>query len=102
VSAFVDLQAGERIADRRVLICATHTRTKDVTDRMDVILTRRGIQVAVMNAAAVPPDCREAWVARKIKEDIDVLICHPRLVQTGLDLVDFPTICWYGAPPHAA
>ena len=22
------------------------------------------------------------------------LICHPRLVQTGLDLVDFPTICW--------
>ena len=25
---------------------------------------------------------------------IDVLICHPRLVQTGLDLVDFPTICW--------
>ena len=24
-----------------------------------------------------------------------MLICHPRLVQTGLDLVDFPTICWY-------
>ena len=23
------------------------------------------------------------------------LVCHPRLVQTGLDLVDFPTICWY-------
>ena len=21
-------------------------------------------------------------------------MCHPRLVQTGLDLVDFPTICW--------
>ena len=26
---------------------------------------------------------------------IDVLICHPRLVQTGLDLIDFPTIAWY-------
>ena len=25
---------------------------------------------------------------------IDVLICHPRLVQTGLDLIDFPTIVW--------
>ena len=25
----------------------------------------------------------------------DVLICHPRLVQTGLDLIDFPTITWY-------
>ena len=26
---------------------------------------------------------------------IDVLICHPRLVQTGLDLIQFPTVCWY-------
>ncbi len=28
-------------------------------------------------------------------ETEDVLVCHPRLVQTGLDLVEFPTICWY-------
>ena len=27
-----------------------------------------------------------------MNEGIDVLICHPRLVQTGLDLIDFPTI----------
>ena len=24
-----------------------------------------------------------------------MLVCHPRLVQTGLDLVDFPTIVWF-------
>ena len=23
------------------------------------------------------------------------MICHPRLVQTGLDLIDFPTLVWY-------
>ena len=23
-----------------------------------------------------------------------MLVCHPRLVQTGLDLIDFPTIVW--------
>ena len=23
------------------------------------------------------------------------MICHPKLVQTGLDLIDFPTIVWY-------
>ncbi len=23
-----------------------------------------------------------------------MLVCHPRLVQTGLDLVEFPTIVW--------
>ena len=24
-----------------------------------------------------------------------MLVCHPRLVQTGLDLGEFPTNCWY-------
>ena len=24
-----------------------------------------------------------------------MLICHPRLVQTGLDLIDFPTLVWF-------
>ena len=93
--ALADLVAAERMAGRRVLVYATHTGTRDITERMDDFLTRHGFRVAVMKAAAVPPDRREAWVARKVKEGVDVLICHPRLVQTGLDLVDFPTICWY-------
>ena len=61
---------------------------------MDDFLTRHGFRVAVMKADAVAPDRREAWVAEKVKQGIDVLICHPRLVQTGLDLIDFPTIVW--------
>ncbi len=61
---------------------------------MDDILTRHGFRVAVMKADAVAPNRREAWVADKVKQGIDVLICHPRLVQTGLDLIDFQTIVW--------
>ena len=34
-------------------------------------------------------------MAKRVEEGVDVLVCHPRLVQTGLDLVEFPTICWY-------
>ena len=92
--ALVDLVAAERLEGRRVLVYATHTGTRDVTERMDDILTRHGFRVAVMKADAVAPDRREAWVADRVKQGIDVLICHPRLVQTGLDLIDFPTICW--------
>ena len=55
----------------------------------------QGLQVIVMTAASAPLDRREAWVVRKIRAGIDVLICHPRLVNTGLDLMDFPTIGWY-------
>ena len=84
----------ERLEGRRVLVYVTHTGTRDITGRMDDILTRHGFRVAVMKADAVAPNRREAWVADKVKEGIDVLICHPRLVQTGLDLIDFPTIVW--------
>ena len=33
-----------------------------------------------------------AW---RVEEGVDVLVCHPWLVQTGLDLMEFPTIFWY-------
>ncbi len=93
--ALIDLVAQERIAGRRVLVYATHTGTRDITGRMQAFLTRAGFRSAVMKADAVAPDKREAWVANQVAQGIDVLICHPRLVQTGLDLIDFPTICWF-------
>ncbi|MCY3603079.1 MAG: helicase C-terminal domain-containing protein, partial [Chloroflexi bacterium] len=68
---------------------------RDITGRMEDFLSRHGFRVAVMKADAVPPERREAWVAKRVEEGVDVLVCHPRLVQTGLDLVEFPTIAWY-------
>ena len=92
--ALLDLVAAERLEGRRVLVYATHTGTRDITERMEGMLTRHGFRVAVMKADAVAPEKREAWVAEQVEKGLDVLICHPRLVQTGLDLIDFPTICW--------
>ena len=92
--ALLDLVAAERLEGRRVLVYATHTGTRDITERMSDILTKHGFRAAVMKADAVAPDRREAWVAQQVEKGIDVLICHPRLVQTGLDLIDFPTIVW--------
>ena len=92
--ALIDMVAAEWMEGRRVLVYATHTGTRDITERMDDMLTRHGFRVAVMKADAVAPERREAWVADKVKQGIDVMICHPRLVQTGLDLIDFPTLIW--------
>ncbi len=63
--------------------------------RWIIRLTRRGFRTAVMKADAMAPDPREAWVAEKVKRDVNVLIFYPRLVQTGWDLINFPTIYWY-------
>ena len=93
--ALLDLVAAERMEGRRVLVYATHTGTRDITERMSDILTRHGFRAAVMKADAVAPDRREAWMEQRVKEGVDVVVCHPRLVQTGLDLIDFPTLVWF-------
>ena len=93
--ALLDLIAGERLAGRRVLVYVTHTATRDITGRLQDMLERHGIRSAVLKSDTVPPDRREVWVDGQVASGIDVLICHPRLVQTGLDLIDFPTLVWF-------
>jgi len=45
--------------------------------------------------ADVPPETREGWYDRQLRGGVQAVICHPKLVQTGLDLIDFPTILFY-------
>ena len=87
-SALIDPVAAGRMEGRRVLVYATDTGARDITGRMDDILTRHEFRVTVMKFEAVAPDKREAWVEDKVKRGIDVLVCHPRLVQKGLDLIE--------------
>jgi hypothetical protein len=43
----------------------------------------------------VSPEEREAWYERQLRAGVQVVIAHPRLVQTGLDLWSFPDIFFY-------
>ena len=81
--ALLDLVAAERMEGRRVLVYVTHTGTRDVTERMDDFLTRHGFRVVVMKADAVAPDRREAWVADRVKQGVDVLVCTPGWCRRG-------------------
>jgi hypothetical protein len=79
---------------RRCQVFAVYTQKHDVTARLHRILSNEGIRTAVLRAT-VDTSKREAWYARQIKEGIQVVISHPKLVETGLDLLDFPTILFY-------
>lgn len=79
---------------RRCQIFAVYTRKHDVTARLERILSNEGIRTAVLRAS-VDTSKREAWYARQIKQGVQVVISHPKLVETGLDLLDFPTIIFY-------
>jgi hypothetical protein len=61
---------------------------------LERILTNEGIRVAVLTTE-VPPEAREGWYDRQLRAGVQAVICHPKLVQTGLDLIDFPTILFY-------
>ncbi len=91
----MELALRERTRGRRLLVYITHTERRDLSPRLRAILERAGLRVDVLKADTVSPDRREDWLAARVRGGAEVLICHPRLVQTGLDLVDWPSICWY-------
>ena len=79
---------------RRCQVFAVYTQKHDVTARLKQILEAEGIRTAVLKAN-VDTSKREAWYVRQVKEGVQVVICHPKLVETGLDLLEFPTIIFY-------
>ena len=79
---------------RRCQVYATYTGEKDVTLRLATVLQQAGFRVAVLRSS-VPTDKREDWYERQLKAGVEVVICHPKLVETGLDLLAFPTLYFY-------
>jgi superfamily II DNA or RNA helicase len=84
----------ELVEGRRCQVFAVYTQKHDVTARLERILSSEGFRTAVLRAN-VDTSKREAWYARQVKDGVQVVICHPKLVETGLDLLDFPTIIFY-------
>jgi hypothetical protein len=79
---------------RRCQVYATYTGEKDVTLRLETVLRQAGFRVAVLRSS-VATDKREEWYERQLKSGVEVVICHPKLVETGLDLLAFPTLYFY-------
>jgi hypothetical protein len=71
-----------------------YTNTRDITARLKDILTRNGIRAEILRSH-VKPELREEWLREKVDQDTQVIIGNPIFVQTGLDLLDFPTIIFY-------
>ncbi len=75
-------------------VFAVYTGKNDVTARISEVLERAGIRTAVLRSTVLTTQ-REAWYAKKVAEGVQVVIGHPKLVETGLDLLDFPTLIFY-------
>lgn len=87
----IELCKKAKAAGQRTLVYTTYTGTRDTAARLKTLLEREGFQAAVLRAT-VETDKREDWIQEQVDRGIDILICNPELVKTGLDLLEFPNI----------
>ena len=78
--------------DHRVVVYVRQTGTRDIRQRIKLILEQAGISNVVILNENISPRKREKWLQGHSGK---VLITNPRLVETGLDLVQYSTVIFY-------
>jgi hypothetical protein len=97
--ALIDLVRSEKARRRKVWVYVQYTDRHAVQSRLERLLREASIRVGVLRSS-VPLAQREEWIAHHAPQ-LDVVVSHPKLVETGLDLFDkrgrhnFPTICFF-------
>lgn len=81
----------EKAKGRRVLVYTSYTGKQDTAQRLKTLLVAAGLKTDVLRSS-VSTEQREDWILDRVDRGIDVLVCNPELVKTGLDLLEFPTI----------
>jgi hypothetical protein len=81
---------------RKCLVFSTYSNLRDCLPRIKGIVSQvKGANVEIMRSNTVSTVNREKWVKDKLKnQGTNVIICHPELVETGLDLLECQTIIW--------
>lgn len=92
--ALCEFVSERAVEGRKTLIFVQGTEIRDITGRLKGLLELYGVRSMVLKSDTVDPKKREAYVFEH-QDRVDAMICHPRLVQTGLDLLAFPSIVFY-------
>ncbi len=91
--------AAQARAGRGMLVFAEHTNKLDVladlqTKIQSLALSEHGtpVKVAILRSTTVKPGARGAWFAAREQDGTQVVLCHPGLVETGMNLIAWPEI----------
>jgi hypothetical protein len=104
--ALIDYVQEQHTKGYPVLVYTENTGQYDDQERLKYLFETkvhgrggRRLKVAILRSNTTKKTLdREAWLARCVEEGVDVLICNPALVKTGLDLIYFPRICYKRVP----
>lgn len=78
----------------KVLIYYTFVNKSDIGKSLTDLFEENNIKAFEMKST-VAPDKREEWVETHLNKGMEVMICNPSLVETGLDLLEFTSIVFY-------
>ncbi|MFS0783436.1 helicase-related protein [Bacillus sp. 1P06AnD] len=79
---------------RRCIIFTNYTGGYKTNERLKSILEEQGIACEIMNDKVKVAD-RFEWLDYQAKTGKEVLIMNMRLIEVGLDLMEFPTLMFY-------
>lgn len=83
----------------RTIVYVAHVGKIDVSARLKAVLERpyngQTLKVAVLRSSTVDTADRMDWIEETVEEGVDVLLCNPQLVETGLDLIQFSRVVVY-------
>ena len=83
------LEAGEK-----VMVFYSWVNKTDIGEKLLDMFKEHGIKAYELKSS-IAPDKREEWVNKHLEKGMDVMICNPKLVETGLTLLDFTSIIFY-------
>ncbi len=78
---------------RKVLVYIQNSNTTDISPRLVRMIEGNGHRVKVLRSGNT--EGRADKIDRWVRNGLDVMICNPKLVETGLDLLQFPSIVFY-------
>lgn len=85
----------EKIANgEKVLVYYEWTNRTDIAQKLTNMFKENDINSVVLTSSVTASE-REEWIDKQLDKGIDVLICNPKLVETGLDLLSFTSIVFY-------
>jgi clan AA aspartic protease (TIGR02281 family) len=81
----IDICQKQKADSRQTWVYVNMTGKRNIQPRLKKLLEAEGLKVGVLRSDTVEPIEREQWIEENGR-DYDVMLSHPELVKTGLDL----------------
>ncbi|MDX8367702.1 helicase-related protein [Cytobacillus sp. IB215665] len=84
----------ELAQDRKSVIFTNYTGEYKQNERLQEVLAKHGISSQILNGN-VPTHARFDWLEQQAKKGTQVIITNMKLVEVGLDLMEYPSLHFY-------